>query len=90
MYFVKGDAVPNPEQVESLRILAQQAGAVFHYDDDVGKDNFEENIEGCEKHYCRAFLPLRERVWVYMSECLSPSHFYVHIVCHMASLRELD
>merc|ERR1719483_1081389 len=46
--------------------------------------------EGVDYKIRTAFLPMDEVVTVYMSECLSPSHFYLHRVKHIDSLDRLE
>ena len=46
--------------------------------------------EGVEVKSRTAFLPQDEVVTVYMSECMSPSHFYLHRVVFIDILNRLE
>eukprot|EP00092_Neocalanus_flemingeri_P029610 GFUD01032156.1.p1 GENE.GFUD01032156.1~~GFUD01032156.1.p1 ORF type:complete len:620 (+),score=228.68 GFUD01032156.1:1-1860(+) len=85
----EGLATPNTNHMELLYKLADKAGIPRPEVESVSLDTSMAE-EGVEIKTRTAFLPLEDMVTVYMSECVSPSHFYLHRVAHMDSLDRLE
>ena len=81
-----GLAEAHPGHLETLGQLARQAGTTLTL---VEEGSTQQQEDG-EEELRAAFLPRDRSVAVYMSECLSPSHFYVSLVKHMGSLAALE
>ena len=77
--------------MELLYNLADKTG-IPRPEQEVEKESLETSMaeEGVEIKTRIAFLPREEIIMVYMSECMSPSHFYLHKVAHTDSLDITD
>ena len=80
-----GLAVSHPAHLAALHTLATEAGT------SLTMGEAEERVVEEEVEQLRtAFLPIGNILHVYMTECLSPQHFYLASVANMASLEELE
>lgn len=77
--------------MELLYNLADKAG-IPRPEQEVEKESLDTSMaeEGVEIKTRIAFLPREEIIMVYMSECMSPSHFYLQKVAHTDSLDRLE
>ena len=77
--------------MELLYNLADKAG-IPRPEQEMEKESLDTSMaeEGVEIKTRIAFLPREEITMVYMSECMSPSHFYLHKVAHTDSLDITD
>ena len=85
----EGFAITNKKHMELLFKMADSASIPrpVLVDESLDMSMVE---EGQEVKTRTAFLPEKELVSVYMSECLDPAHFYVHRMQFMESLNRLE
>ena len=85
----KGFAVTKKNHMELLFKLSDKAGIPMPVVEEESLDTSMRE-EGQEVKTRTAFLPLGEVVTVYMSECLTPSHFYLNRVAFVDTLVRLE
>jgi len=85
----EGWAVSNPQHMEALQVLAKQAGTALAFlNQSLGP--MEQMMAGEEGGERQAFLPQAGKVAVYVTECITPEHFYVTKVGDVNSRRKLE
>ena len=85
----EGFATTTKDHMELLYKLADKAGIPRP---EVREESLDTSMveEGVVIKTRTAFLPLEEMVTVYMSECVSPSNFYLHRVAFVDTLDRLE
>ena len=81
--------MPNPQHLEALHVLAKQAGTGLALLKQ-GFEPMEQIMAGEEGGQRQAFLSRAGKVAVYMTECISPEHFFVTKVGDVNSRQKME
>ena len=81
--------MPNPQHLEALQVLAKQAGTGLALLKQ-GFEPMEQIMAGEEGGQRQAFLSRAGKVAVYMTECISPEHFFVTKVGDVNSRQKME